>query len=85
MFCRSAREILTGDRGQLPYAAVTGAMQGAVAGGINGFLSINREYKASKIKIHSLQTDLNILRNKIKENYPRLDNLNETMGDLNVV
>ena len=85
MFCRSAKEYLMGGQQQLPYVAARDAVLGAVLGGLEGFLSINSKYEAYVTEINSLQTDLNILREKIKENYPLLENLNETMTDLNVV
>ena len=67
----------------MPY--VTAVMQGAVLGGVEGVFSISRKYGACMTEINSLQADLNILRNKIKENYPMLEYLNETLGELNVV
>lgn len=74
-----------GGQQQLQCAAASGAVVGAVVGGIQGFLSINRKYEECVTKINSLQTDLNILREKIKEKYPLLENLNANLGDLNVV
>lgn len=85
MFCRSAKEFLLGGQQQLPYVAARDAALGAVLGGLEGVLSINSKYEAYVTEINSLQTDLNILREKINENYPLLENLNETMRDLNVV
>lgn len=69
----------------MPFVAARDAVVGAVLGGAEGVWSISRKYEACMTEINSLQTDLNILREKIKENYPLLENFNETMGDLNVV
>lgn len=74
-----------GGQQQFRCAAASGAVVGAVVGGIQGFLSINRKYEECVTEINNLQTDLNILREKIKETYPLLENLNAKMGDLNVV
>ena len=72
-------------RGQWQIPCVAAVMLGAVLGGVEGVFSISRKYEACMTEINSLQADLNILRNKIKENYPLLENLNETMSHLNVV
>lgn len=64
---------------------VAAVMLGAVLGGVEGVFSISRKYEACMTEINSLQADLNILRNKIKENYPLLEDLNETLRDLNDV
>lgn len=70
---------------QVVDAATKGAMLGSVLGVVKALYSISRKYEACKFEINNLQADLGILRNKIKENNPKLDDLNETMGDLNVV
>ena len=70
---------------QLVDVAAKGAMLGAAVGALTAVYSINRKYEACVFKINSLQADLRILRSRIKENYPLLDDLKETMGDLNVV
>lgn len=70
---------------QVVDAATKGAMLGSVLGVVKALYSINRKYEACVFEINDLQADLGILRNKIKANNPKLDDLNETMGDLNVV
>lgn len=70
---------------QVVDAATKGAMLGVVLGVEKELYSINRKYEVCLFEINDLQADLRILRNMIKENNPKLDDLNETMGDLNVV
>lgn len=82
--CGVAKEILMGSQ-QLVDVAAKGAMLGAAVGALTAVYSINRKYEACVVEINSLQADLRILRSRIKENYPLLSDLKETMGDLNVV
>lgn len=70
---------------QVVDAATKGAMLGVVLGVENELYSINRKYEVCLFEINDLQANLRILRNMIKANNPKLDDLNETMGDLNVV
>ena len=70
---------------QVVDAATKGAILGGVLGVLKELYSINSKYEACVFEINNLQADLRILRNKIKEINPKLDDLNETMGDLNVV
>ena len=70
---------------QLADVAAKAAMLGAAVGALAEVYSINRKYEACVFEINSLQADLRILRSRIKENYPLLDDLKETMGELNVV
>lgn len=65
--------------------AAKGTMLGAVAGALAEVYSLNRKYEACVFEINNLQAALRNLRSTIKENYPLLDDLKETMGDLNVV
>ena len=65
--------------------AAKGTMLGAVAGALAEVYPLNRKYEACVFEINNLQAALRNLRSTIKENYPLLDDLKETMGDLNVV
>lgn len=84
MLCLSAKEIFIGNQ-RLAGVVAKGAMLGAAAGALTEVYSINCKYETCVFEINNLQADLRILRSKIKENYPLLDDLKETMGDLNVV
>lgn len=84
MFCLSVKEFLM-EGEQVVDAATKGAMLGVVLGVENELYSINRKYEVCLFEINDLQANLRILRNMIKANNPKLDDLNETMGDLNVV
>ena len=84
VFCLSAKEILIGNQ-RLADVVAKGAMLGAAIGALTEVYSINCKYEACALEIINLQADLRILRSTIKENYPLLDDLKETMGDLNCV
>lgn len=81
--CGVAKEILM--RGQWQMSCVAAVMLGAVLGGVEGVFSISRKYEACMTEINGLQSDLSILRIKIRENYALFDNFDMIMGDLNVV
>lgn len=92
MFCLSACEYLkasftaeAASAAAMQDAAVIGASIVAVISAVKAAYSINCKYEACQTKINSLQSEFNILRNKVKEKYPMLENLNEKMGRLNVV
>ena len=64
------------------FATTLGATTGGIVAAVNQAYSINTKYEAFMTEINNLQTDLNILRNKIKANDLVLDNLNKTVGRL---
>lgn len=66
-------------------SCVAAVMLGAVLGGVEGVISISRKYEACMTEINGLQSDLSILRIKIREEYALFEDFNMILGDLNVV